>query len=323
MNPIAGPSMLPLGGQGHSITGSTTLVGLLGWPVEHSLSPTMHNAAFASLGLDWAYVPLPVYPDHIGEAIRGLRAMGFAGANVTVPHKQAVLHHLDDIAQDALVIGAVNTIVVRDDQLIGDNTDAAGFLASLAEAGFDPDGIYAAVLGAGGAARSVVHALAVAGARQVCIYNRHLRRATELCRDMAKFHTAVRFEAYPLEAVDNIGDDTSLLINSTSLGMWPDTETSPWPTTLPIPGHLTVYDLVYRPRETLLLTQARAVGAEIVDGMGMLVHQGAAAFELWTGSTAPVEVMRAGCEAGMRAFDGDAPDLQGRGVADAALSDRR
>ena len=282
-----------------SITGRTRLVGLLGWPVEHSLSPAMHNAAFASLGLDWAYVPLPVYPDHIGDALRGLVAMGFAGANVTVPHKQAVLPHLDDIAEDALVVGAVNTIVVRDDQLIGENTDVGGFLASLAEAGFDPDGVYAAVLGAGGAARAVVHGLAAAGARQVLIFNRHERRARDLCRDMAKFHTAVRFESYPLSAVEKIGEDTSLIVNTTSLGMWPDTETSPWPTWLPVPAHLTVYDLVYRPRETLFLTQARASGAEIVDGLGMLVHQGARAFELWTGCTAPIDVMRASCEAAL------------------------
>jgi shikimate dehydrogenase len=282
-----------------SITGRTRLVGLLGWPVEHSLSPAMHNAAFASLGLDWAYVPLPVYPDHVGDALRGLVAMGFAGANVTVPHKQAVLPHLDDIAEDALVVGAVNTIVVRDDQLIGENTDVGGFLASLAEAGFDPEGAYVAVLGAGGAARAVVHGLAMAGARQVLIFNRHERRARDLCRDMAKFHTAVRFETYPLSAVETIGEDTSLIVNTTSLGMWPDTETSPWPGWLPVPAHLTVYDLVYRPRETLFLTQARASGAEIVDGLGMLVHQGAKAFELWTGCTPPIDVMRASCEAAL------------------------
>jgi shikimate dehydrogenase len=278
------------------ITGRTRLVGILGLPVEHSLSPVMHNAAFAALGLDWVYVPLPVYPDHLGEAVRGLRAMGFAGANVTVPHKQAVLRYLDDVAQDALVIGAVNTIVVRDNDLYGDNTDASGFIAALVEAGFDPRGIYAAVLGAGGAARAVVHALASAGARQVCVYNRHVQRAHELCRDMARFHSGVRFEAHPLDAVRDIDEDVSLLVNATSLGMWPETEVSPWPMDLPIPAHLTVCDLVYRPLETLFLTQARAAGAEIVNGLGMLVYQGAAAFEMWTGHPAPVHVMRQVCQ---------------------------
>ena len=118
-----------------AITGSTTLVGVMGWPVEHSISPAMHNAAFAALGLDWVYVPMPVYPDHVGEAVRGLRALGFAGANVTVPHKQAVLAHLDEVSHTAQVVGAVNTIAVRDGWLYGDNTDVAGFIASLHDAG--------------------------------------------------------------------------------------------------------------------------------------------------------------------------------------------
>ncbi len=285
-----------------SISGRTRLVGLLGWPVEHSLSPAMHNAAFAALGLDWAYVPLPVYPDHVGEALRGLRATGFAGANVTVPHKQAVMHHLDDIAQDALVIGAVNTISVRDDQLCGDNTDAAGFLASLEEAGLDINGIYAAVLGAGGAARAVAHALATGGARQVLIYNRHVQRAQKVCSDMARFHTDVRFEAHDLQTVrdGSIGDDVSLIVNTTSLGMWPNTGKSAWPAEVPVPGHLAAYDLVYNPLETRFMTQARAAGAEAVGGLGMLVHQGAAAFRIWTGEAAPVEVMRTACLACLR-----------------------
>jgi len=283
-----------------SITGQTTLVGLIGWPVDHSLSPIMHNLAFGRLGLDWVYVPLPVYPDHVGEAVRGLRALGFAGANVTVPHKQAVLAHLDEVSHAARVIGAVNTIVVRDGVLYGDNTDAAGFLTSLREAGFDPAGTYCALLGAGGAARAVVHALADAGALQVCIYNRSVDRAWDLCQDMAKFHPDVRFEPAPLSDVSGIGDDTDLLVNTTSLGMWPHTEASPWPLDLPIPGHLTVCDLVYSPPETHFLSQARAVGAEMIGGLGMLVHQGAVAFELWTGRPAPVAAMQQACQDALR-----------------------
>lgn len=278
-----------------TVTGHTTLVGVMGWPVKHSLSPAMHNAAFAELGLDWVYVPLPVYPDHVGEAMRGLRALGFAGANVTVPHKQAVLAHLDEVGRAAQVIGAVNAIIVRNGSLYGDNTDAVGFIASLREAGFDPSGTYCALLGAGGAARAVAHALADAGALQVCIYNRSFSRAFDLCGDMAKFHPDVRFEPASLSDLSTIGDDTDLLINATLLGMWPDTEASPWPQELPIPGHLTVFDLVYNPQETLLLTQARGVGAKTVGGLGMLVHQGAAAFEMWTGRPAPLETMREAC----------------------------
>jgi shikimate dehydrogenase len=278
-----------------TLTGRSTLVGVIGWPVEHSLSPTMHNAAFAETELNWVYVPLPVYPDHLGEAVRGLRALGFAGANVTVPHKQAVLPHLDEVSLAAQVIGAVNTVVVRDGSLFGDNTDAAGFIASLHEAGFDASGTYCALLGAGGAARAVAHALADAGALQVGIYNRNFSRARDLCLDMAKFHPQVRFEPASLSDVSAIKNDTDLLVNATSLGMWPDTESSPWPGELAVPGHLTVCDLVYNPQETLFLTQARAAGAERVDGLGMLVHQGAAAFEMWTGRPAPVDTMRAAC----------------------------
>jgi shikimate dehydrogenase len=278
-----------------AISGRTTLVGVVGWPVEHSLSPAMHNAAFAALGLDWAYVPLPVYPDHLGEAVRGLRALGFAGANVTVPHKRAVLNHLDEVSHTAQVIGAVNTIYARDGLLYGDNTDAAGFLASLDEAGFDPAGSYCALLGAGGAARAVAHALADAGALQVCIYNRNYAHARDLCQDMLKFHPDVRFEPASFSRVSAIGEDTDLLVNATPVGMWPRTEEAPWPSGLSIPGHLTVCDLVYNPQETLFLTQARSVGAEIVSGLGMLVHQGAAALELWTRQPAPVATMRQAC----------------------------
>jgi shikimate dehydrogenase len=255
----------------------------------------MHNAAFAELGLEWAYVPLPVYPDHVAEAVRGLRGLGFAGANVTVPHKQAVLAHLDDVSHAAQVIGAVNTIVVRDGSLYGDNTDASGFITSLREVGFDPAGAYCALLGAGGAARAVAHGLADAGALQVCVYNRTFSRARDLCLDMAKFYSDVRFEPASLGDLTAIADDTDLLVNATSIGMWPDTETTPWPGEAPVPGHLTVCDLVYNPLETLFLTQARAVGAETVNGLGMLVHQGAASFEMWTGRPAPVETMREAC----------------------------
>jgi len=283
-----------------AITGHTTLVGVIGWPVKHSLSPAMHNAAFAELGLDWVYVPLPVYPDHIGEAVRGLRALGFAGANVTVPHKQAVLAHLDEVSRAVQVIGAVNTIVVRDGALYGDNTDAAGFIASLRETGFDPVGTYCALLGAGGAARAVTHALADAGALQICIYNRTFSRARDLCHDMAKFHPDVRFEPASLGDVAAIGDEIDLLVNATSLGMWPHTEVSPWPVELPFPAHLTVCDLVYNPQETRFLTQARAAGAEMVYGLGMLVNQGAAAFEMWTGHPAPAETMREACLGALR-----------------------
>jgi shikimate dehydrogenase len=277
------------------ISGATKLTGVLGWPVEHSLSPAMHNAAFAELGMDWVYLPLPVFPDHLGDAIRGLQAMGFAGVNVTVPHKQAVMRYLDDISFNAQVIGAVNTIHLEGGQLYGDNTDAPGFLRSLEDAGGDLDKIRAAVLGAGGAARAVVHALAQAGSPEIAMFSRRRQQAEHLCSDLSRFHPRVRFSAYNLTDVDQIDERFDLLVNATPVGMWPDIETSPWPRHLPVPAHLMVYDLIYNPAESLLLTQAKASGAEITNGLGMLVSQGALAFEVWTGVRPPIETMKAAC----------------------------
>jgi len=269
------------------------LVGLLGWPVEHSLSPVMHNVAFATLGLDWLYLLLPVPPALLGDAVRGLRALGFAGANVTIPHKQTVLAHLDEISPAAQAIGAVNTIVVREGRLYGENTDWRGFLVALRTAGFAPEDQRVLVLGAGGAARAVVYALAQAGA-QVSIYNRTASRAAALARDMQHLWPQAEIngvsEGVPLADLDL--SRFALLVNATPLGMWPHVSTSPWPEELPLPGHLTVFDLVYNPLETKLLQQARAAGARPIGGLEMLVQQGALAFELWTGMKPPVEVMR-------------------------------
>lgn len=279
----------------HTIGASTKLTGVIGWPVEHSLSPVMHNAAFGALGLDWAYLPLPVYPDHLGDAIRGLLAMGFAGANVTVPHKQAVMKYMDDISQNAQVIGAVNTIRVEGCQLYGDNTDATGFLRSLQDVGFDPHEASSAVLGAGGAARAIVHALAQARGREIVVFSRRPQQAQHLCGDLSRFHPHVRFVARDFTQVETIGEHFDLLVNATPVGMWPEAEASPWPAHVDIPAHLLVCDLIYNPAESLLLTQARAAGAEIRNGLGMLVAQGALAFEAWTGIRPPTDVMTTAC----------------------------
>lgn len=272
-------------------------VGLIGWPVEHSFSPKMQNAAFATLGMDWEYVLLPVPPGKAGIAVRGLAARGFRGANVTVPHKETVMPHLSHVTQAARAIGAVNTIVVEEDgNLLGENTDWTGFLAALREAGFEPEGRRALILGAGGAARAVVYALARSGAHAV-VLNRTLERAERLVRDLGLATSEGSLEAGPLEPGTLVREArrADLLVNATLVGMWPCADESPWPDGLPIPAHLMVMDLVYRPLETKLLRQAREAGARAVDGLGMLVHQGARAFECWTGKPAPVEVMRAAC----------------------------
>jgi shikimate dehydrogenase len=267
--------------------------GLIGWPVEHSVSPAMHNAAFRALGLPWRYTLLPTPPSQVGATLADLRAQGYRGINVTVPHKQAVMSHLDEVAAAASAIGAVNTIVVQDDRLLGHNTDADGFLAALREAGFEPGGRRALVLGAGGSARAVVYALAQAGCA-VVIHNRTVKRAAELACDMQRLS-----DRAPITWLPSAGTlaglelaDFDLLVNTTPVGMWPQADTSPWPETLPLPAHWTVYDLVYNPQETRLLARARAAGATAVGGLGMLMHQGALAFELWTGQSPPIDAMR-------------------------------
>ena len=262
------------------ITSRTHLVGLLGYPIEHSVSPAMHNAAFAHLGLDWAYLPLPLLPDRLGEALRGLLALGFRGANLTIPHKEQALAYLDDITSEARALGAVNTITIEDYKLVGHNTDADGFLAALTEAGGQHQ--RAVVLGAGGAARAVVQALRKIGV-SVTVANRTLERALRLPVDVCAL------DAPSLGAVLKQAD---LLVNATPVGTWPAVEASPLPEGLTLSPDLTVFDLVYNPLETRLLQQARLSGAQTINGLGMLVYQGAAALRLWTGIAPPLEVMR-------------------------------
>jgi shikimate dehydrogenase len=283
------------------ITGKTSLVGVMGWPVEHSLSPAMHNAAFTKLGLDWAYVPLPVHPEHVREALKGLATLSFVGSNVTVPHKQAVMRHMDELGEAARITGAVNTIHIQDGKFIGTNTDPAGFINSLREGGCCPKGMRVVVLGAGGAARGVVYALAKAEANSVIVFNRTAERAAFLVDDLADTFPDSRlgFEALTEEALSVLGDAVDLVVNTTSVGMYPQTDRCPWPDNVPVPGDAWFYDLVYNPLETTFLARARSAGAKAIDGLGMLVHQGALSFGRWTGQQAPVDAMREACLQGL------------------------
>lgn len=287
----------------HTISAKTMLVGLIGWPVSHSVSPAMHNAAFDALGLDWRYVPLPVdptLPGAVGDAVRGMRAMGMCGVNVTVPHKQAVLPFLDRVEAAAQAMRAVNTIVVEaDGSLTGDNTDAPGFIADLRAHGVEPAGQRMLVLGAGGSARAIVYGLAQARARHITLANRSVERAGRLLDDLRPFLGATTVEVMALPD-DLRSIEADLIVNCTSLGMTPHQDTTPWPHDLSLhPGQI-VYDLVYNPADTLLLRQARRHGARAIGGLGMLIWQGALAFERWTGQPAPVEVMRSAAEECLR-----------------------
>lgn len=258
----------------------------------------MHNAAFRALGLDWCYLPFAVPPAHVADALAGVRGLGLRGINVTVPHKQAVSALVDELTPEARAIGAVNTVLVRGERLVGHNTDAAGFLRALREAGFAPEGCSALVLGAGGAARAAVYALARVGAR-VVLLNRTPQRADALVADLRAVVEGARLEAGGLDAqtAQQEASRCQLVVNATSLGMWPQVETSPWPEEVAFPAGVLLFDLVYNPRQTRFVRLARESGARAVDGLRMLVHQGAEAFALWTGAAPPVEIMYAACAA--------------------------
>jgi shikimate dehydrogenase len=248
----------------------------------------MHNAAFRELGLDWVYVACEVAPGAVERAFAGVRALGFGGLSVTIPHKAAALEAVDDVTAAARAVGAVNTVVpTGDGRLQGDNTDGAGFLASLADEGFDPRGRVCAVLGAGGAARAVVYALAGAGAAEIVVVNRTPARAGTT----AALAGAAGRVGTP---ADVTGAD--LVVNATPLGLaGSGSDDVPVDPELLGDGQLVV-DLIPNPAVTPLMRAAQSRGARVAGGLGMLVHQGALAFELWTGRPAPVGVMRAAAE---------------------------
>jgi shikimate dehydrogenase len=276
-----------------NITGSTRLIGLIGWPVAHSRSPAMHNAAAQALGLDWVYVPLPVRPEHLPTAVSALPALGFRGVNVTVPHKQAVLPLLDELDSGARALGAVNTIVVEGNgRLTGYNTDWTGFQADLESQQIEVNGRDCLVLGAGGSARAVVYALARMGG-QVQVLARRPPQAAALVTDLAANLPGSLIEERPLTDLPYATAQTNspLIVNTTPLGMVPHPERSIWPDELPFPAGSFVYDLVYNPSHTRLMTQAQRSHCRASNGLGMLLHQGAQAFTLWTGHRPNLAVM--------------------------------
>jgi shikimate dehydrogenase len=264
-------------------------VGVIGYPVEHSLSPKMHMAAFAALGMvDWQYDKMAIPLDVLGHSIKELRNHGFIGINVTVPHKEAVMKlvRADVTAQ---MIGAINTVDFREN--VGTNTDVIGFMDDLAAYRIDVRDQRIVVLGAGGAARAVVYGLARAGA-QVAVVNRSEARAQELARTLlVPMALMTQEQAYDWKP--------SLIVNCTSVGMHPEVCACPWRDVTPMPEGVTVYDTIYRPARTQLMEKAEAVGGRAYNGVGMLVRQGAAAFKLWTGVEPPIDVMREAVIAGL------------------------
>lgn len=274
------------------ITGKTRVYGIIGDPIEHTVSPAMHSAAFDELGLNCKYVPFRVLRDDLSAAIKGIRALNIRGFNVTIPHKVTVIPYLNEIDPPVEAYGAVNTVVNEDGYLKGYNTDAGGFIRSLMEQKVDPARKKVVILGAGGAARAISIVLAEKGA-DITILNRHLSAAKRLAE---KVTSLKKKEARSMElGVENLEAALStadILINTTSAGMYPNNNETLVPSRL-IKQGMVVADIVYNPIKTRLVMEAEKRGAQAISGLEMLIWQGAIAFELWTGFTPPIEVMRA------------------------------
>ncbi len=281
------------------VFGNTQIFGIMGHPVEHSLSPIMHNAAFEALGIHAVYVPFSVRPEDLGKAALAMRAYGISGINVTLPHKGAVIEFLDELDPSAKQTGAVNTVVVKGGKLHGHNTDAAGFLLSLRKDGhFDPVGKKVVILGSGGAASAVAMALAGAGVRRIVIANRNKTRAEILAKRVQRNFDR---ETLPVALDESralywLIRESDLLVNATSVGLKGSERLNINPNSLH--PKLFVFDLVYR--ETALLAMAKRRGLKRLDGLGMLVSQGARSFEIFTGKRAPFRVMKNAVEQALK-----------------------
>ncbi|MGD0855216.1 MAG: shikimate dehydrogenase [Dehalococcoidia bacterium] len=284
------------------ISGKTKLVGVMGDPIEHSVSPAMHNMAFNAMGLDYVYVPFNVKKADLAKAVQAVRALNIRGLNVTIPHKVEIIPLLDDIDSLAGAIGAINVLVNNDGILKGYNTDAEGFLHVLLEHGVEPEGKNVVILGAGGAARAISFTLAGRGANLIML-NRTPANAAKCAADVSNA-TGQTVEVLSLDE-KNLSDAMErghILVNTTSVGMFPDKNDALVSSNL-IRPHFIVADIVYNPYKTRLLIEAEKAGAMTINGLEMLIWQGALAFEKWTGKKAPLNVMRKGATQALKFYE--------------------
>ena len=273
------------------ISGKTRVCAIIGDPVEHSLSPVMFNAAFKELGLNLVYVAFTVTAKELKTAISGAKSIGVKGLNVTMPHKNAVMNYLDEVDATAKNIGAVNTILSNNGRLIGYNTDGNGAMIALQENGVCPEEKKLVLLGAGGAAKAIAYQ-AAQDVKELVILNRTPDKAKKLAEMIPKsFGAKVKGDMLSLDVLKQELETVDILINSTSVGMHPNVDSSSVPADF-LRSDLCVMDIIYNPLETKLLKDAKSVGAKVVSGLEMLIYQGAVAFEIWTNCPAPVEVMR-------------------------------
>ncbi|HEU6448701.1 MAG TPA: shikimate dehydrogenase [Verrucomicrobiae bacterium] len=273
------------------INAETRLCAVLGSPIRHSASPAMHNAAFAEFGMDWRYLAFEVDPKNLRAAIEGAKAMNFAGLNLTVPHKLLAVEMMDELDESAKIWSAVNTIKFQNGRAIGFNTDADGLVNSLREdLNFNPRGAKVLLLGAGGAGRTAALKLAAENVAELFLVNRTQSKAEEIAAEIQKQFSSVKIAvSFPKVKVD-------LVLNATSLGLKTEDPSPLDERQFSLKNAGAVYDMIYRPAETKLLSAARNSGSKTANGLGMLLHQGAKAFEIWTGKPAPLGVMRRALE---------------------------
>jgi len=276
------------------VHGDTKVCALIGDPVDHSLSPLIHNVAFQHLKLNYVYVAFQVSSEDLKKALEGIKALKIHGLNVTMPLKTRIIPYLDMLDPISKKIGAVNTVLNQQGKLVGYNTDGAGALVALKANDQDPKGKKVLILGAGGAARAVAYTI-VRDARETVILNRTKEKAEALARELREtFGDKVRHGALCKRSLEKEIKDADVLINATSVGMHPQENETPVSRKL-LRSDLTVFDLVYNPPETRLLREAKATGAKTINGLSMLVHQGALSFEIWTGKKAPIDIMLKAC----------------------------
>lgn len=277
------------------IDAGTKIVGLIGHPLSHSFSPFIHNKAFEILNLNYRYLAFDVLPENLEDAINGIKALGIIGVNVTIPHKEAVISHLDNIAPEARSIGAVNTIVNTDGVLTGYNTDVFGFSEALKKYKSEVVNTQVVIIGAGGAAKAVIYALITNfQPEKIIIVNRNTSRAELLVKHFVQFTQYDNFSVKPLFTPDITAEikSSKLIVNATPIGMFPKTDETPIPDKSLLHSGQIVYDLVYNPRETMLLKMAKQKGAKVINGLDMLIFQAAKSFELWTGKEMPVKEIK-------------------------------
>jgi shikimate dehydrogenase len=272
------------------VNGKTGVCAIIGDPVEHSLSPLMHNAAFKKLGLNLVYVAFTVTSTELKDSVLGAKSLGLKGLNVTMPHKNAIINYLDEIDSSAKSIGAVNTILCNQGKLIGYNTDGTGAMIALHENGVDPQEKKLVLLGAGGAAKAIAYK-ATQDVEELVILNRTAEKAKKLAERLKGLGAKVKGGTLTLDNLDEELPTADILVNTTSVGMYPKIDSSPVPSGL-LHSDLSIMDIIYNPLETKLLKDAKSVGAKVISGLEMLLYQGAVAFEIWTDCPAPLDVMR-------------------------------